>query len=173
MLFFPLNIEEKNSIPLFIEANIAFFYYKGTHQSKNTISIFVSILKISIIEMGWRCSKDQFFHTFTTLCLQYIITTQRVLGCFGFYFLTTKVILYYWVTLVRYQCPHVWKSKCFYGFTCQKAIGSLVLFSLYINHLMIMRNDNYYLIINVLRNQYFPDKNVNKIAWAMSQQPRL
>ena len=33
-----------------------FLYNRGTHWSKNTISIFSSLLEISIIEIGWRCS---------------------------------------------------------------------------------------------------------------------
>ena len=40
----------KNSIFLFIEANIAFFYYRGTHWIKNIIFILTSILEIFIIE---------------------------------------------------------------------------------------------------------------------------
>ena len=56
MLFFFPKYREKNKIPLFIEANIAFIYYRGTHWSKNIIFIFASILEISIIEMGWRWS---------------------------------------------------------------------------------------------------------------------
>ena len=56
---FSPKYREKNSIPLFMEANIEFLYYRRTHWSKNIISIFSSILEISIVEMGWRWSKSR------------------------------------------------------------------------------------------------------------------